>query len=321
MTLNPVHVATLARGSWRWWRLPHPAPSTNTTTTVFLTKTALRPFSHQPMVQGRYVKNELKGKPLSGGQHPGNPSLAPGGAYGSRRPPSPFPSNDTQRQRSGPLYNEQIASPTVTLIDQHGVLQGIRRLDEALASFDPAEYTLVQVDPNAQPPKCKIMANAALQDRAKRASASADATSGGSGNGNSNSSSSSRAVSKKRKEGPAELLIGSTITDHDLEHKLSRAFHFFGKQHRPVKFTIVYKGTPAAARSPRGAEEKEVVRRRIIQTLAFCADSLAEVEDTGKRISFTLKPKVNAEKLIEEWQAAEEEERAQVELEKMKRKK
>lgn len=61
------------------------------------------------------------------------------------------PSSDDRR------INEAITSREVRLIDQNGEQVGIVPTDEALERAYDAELDLVEIDPNAQPPVCRIM--------------------------------------------------------------------------------------------------------------------------------------------------------------------
>src|SRR5690606_39037548 len=61
------------------------------------------------------------------------------------------PSSDDRR------INEAITAREVRLIDQNGEQVGIVPTDEALERAYDAELDLVEIDPNAQPPVCRIM--------------------------------------------------------------------------------------------------------------------------------------------------------------------
>ncbi len=53
--------------------------------------------------------------------------------------------------------NRAIRVPEVRLIDQEGEQVGVVATDEALARAEELELDLVEIDPNAQPPVCRIM--------------------------------------------------------------------------------------------------------------------------------------------------------------------
>lgn len=53
--------------------------------------------------------------------------------------------------------NEQIAVPTVRVIDADGNQLGVKPIEEALKIADDAELDLVEVAPAADPPVCRIM--------------------------------------------------------------------------------------------------------------------------------------------------------------------
>jgi translation initiation factor IF-3 len=59
--------------------------------------------------------------------------------------------------REGPRVNEEIAIPSVRLVDQDGEMVGVVPIREALERAVQAGLDLVEVAPNAEPPVCKIL--------------------------------------------------------------------------------------------------------------------------------------------------------------------
>ena len=59
--------------------------------------------------------------------------------------------------REGPRVNEEIAVPSVRLVDEQGRMVGVVTRNEALTMADQAGLDLVEVAPGAEPPVCKIL--------------------------------------------------------------------------------------------------------------------------------------------------------------------
>src|SRR3712207_309602 len=59
--------------------------------------------------------------------------------------------------KDGPRINDEIRSPRVLLIDQHGEKQGIMPTSAAIEAAEEAGLDLVEVSPNSDPPVCKIL--------------------------------------------------------------------------------------------------------------------------------------------------------------------
>src|SRR5207245_11234510 len=57
----------------------------------------------------------------------------------------------------GPRVNEEIAVPSVRLVDEQGRMVGVVTRNEALTMADQAGLDLVEVAPGAEPPVCKIL--------------------------------------------------------------------------------------------------------------------------------------------------------------------
>jgi translation initiation factor IF-3 len=59
--------------------------------------------------------------------------------------------------RDGPRVNEEIAVPSVRLVDEQGQMVGVVTRNEALGMAERAGLDLVEVAPGADPPVCKIL--------------------------------------------------------------------------------------------------------------------------------------------------------------------
>jgi|SRR5690554_2367355 len=64
---------------------------------------------------------------------------------------------DAAPTREGPRVNDQIRIPNVRLIDETGENVGVVATREALLRAEEVGLDLVEVQPNADPPVCKIM--------------------------------------------------------------------------------------------------------------------------------------------------------------------
>src|SRR5260221_14073415 len=59
--------------------------------------------------------------------------------------------------REGPRVNEEIAVPSVPLVDEQGRMVGVVPRNEALTMAEHVGLDLVEVAPGADPPVCKIL--------------------------------------------------------------------------------------------------------------------------------------------------------------------
>ena len=62
-----------------------------------------------------------------------------------------------QPEKEGPRTNRDIRAIQVQLIDADGQNRGVVNLSDAQQRADDAALDLVEIDPNAQPPVCKIL--------------------------------------------------------------------------------------------------------------------------------------------------------------------
>lgn len=98
-----------------------------------------------------------------------------------------------------------------------GALETPQLLQQVLAQFDPAKYSLIVVNPNHQPPICKIVSKVAEQQKADAARA---------------------AVRRSKKANQVkEVQLSWTVTGHDMQHKLKVAEETLAKGGRiAIKF-------------------------------------------------------------------------------------
>ncbi|MBQ4875510.1 MAG: translation initiation factor IF-3 [Rickettsiaceae bacterium H1] len=60
-------------------------------------------------------------------------------------------------KRKGPRINKHIKSPSVRLIDESGNMVGVIDVTQALSRAQNVNLDLVEVNPNSNPPVCKIL--------------------------------------------------------------------------------------------------------------------------------------------------------------------
>ncbi|KAF7723739.1 hypothetical protein EC973_001715 [Apophysomyces ossiformis] len=136
-----------------------------------------------------------------------------------QKTPAPVSANKPTAPLGRPARDEEITSRFVTYVDAEGQVHGKCRLDSVLQQFDRTKYFLVEVDPSARPPVCRLFEKKALFEKQK-------------------------ASKKKKQVAPQNVLkevtFGWNVSPHDLEHKLAKAIQFLDKGNK-VKVDIVHK--------------------------------------------------------------------------------
>jgi len=113
----------------------------------------------------------------------------------------------------------------VRVIDADGEMLGVLSLSEALAKAEDAGLDLLEVQPNAEPPVCKIIDYGKYRyELQKKANA---------------------ARKKQKIVELKELKMRPTIDIHDYQTKMKNAVKFLGKGDK-VKFTIRFRGREMA---------------------------------------------------------------------------
>ena len=111
------------------------------------------------------------------------------------------------------------------VIDADGEMLGVLSLSEALAKAEDAGLDLLEVQPNAEPPVCKIIDYGKYRyELQKKANA---------------------ARKKQKTVELKELKMRPTIDIHDYQTKMKNAVKFLGKGDK-VKFTIRFRGREMA---------------------------------------------------------------------------
>lgn len=124
-----------------------------------------------------------------------------------------------QKPGSRARRDEEISSRFITFVDEQGQVHNRARVNDILNDFDRSRYFLVEVDPLAKPPVCRLLDKKALFEKEKQGK-------------------------KKKQTTPEsvlkEIVFGWNVSAHDMEHKLNKAIQFLDKGNK-VKLDIVYK--------------------------------------------------------------------------------
>lgn len=156
----------------------------------------------------------------------------PGGGQRSRQsaatfrplaPLQPIAKPASQQQQQKPTgrsrRDEEINSRFITFVDEEGQVHNRCRVNDILNDFDRSRYFLVEVDPSAKPPVCRLLDKKVLFEKEKQ--------------GKKKKQTSPESVLK-------EIVFGWNVSAHDMEHKLNKAIQFLDKGNK-VKLDIVYK--------------------------------------------------------------------------------
>ncbi len=153
---------------------------------------------------------------------------------------------------SGPRINEAIRSATVRCIDAEGEQLGVLSIDEALEKAAQAGLDLVELQPNAEPPVCKILDYGKFKYQAQKRA--------------------NEARKKQKVIEVKEIKLRPNIDDHDYQVKM-RAVNKFLAAGDKVKVTLRFRGREMA-HVELGAQLLERVRTEI--------DEVAKVEAMPK---------------------------------------
>jgi translation initiation factor IF-3 len=157
--------------------------------------------------------------------------------------------------------NEFIRAEEVLVIDQDGNNLGVKKTSEALKIAKDEDLDLVEINPNSQPPVCKIIDYSKyLYDKNKK---------------------DKKNKATKAKE-TKEFRFSPVIQNHDITVRISRARKFLDKGHN-VKLTIFRKG--------RQTQEQA---RNVMSELLRILDSYDTVEENpkleGRKLHITIRP-------------------------------
>lgn len=161
----------------------------------------------------------------------------------------------------------QIKASTVRYIDEKGVMQGIKSLNDAIESAEAVGLSLVEVDPNASPPVCKILDYNRFQYEKKKKTKASGAT-----------------VAKKDKE----VKFATTTGEHDYQIKLKKIISLLESGHR-VKVSVRYR----FRRDFSAAQVRPEIVDKIIKDLTEVSKLEAEPKaDMRQAIMYFVKKKV-----------------------------
>ena len=153
---------------------------------------------------------------------------------------------------SGPRINDAIRSSQVRCIDAEGEQLGVLSIEEALEKANEAGLDLVELQPNAEPPVCKILDYGKFKYQAQKRA--------------------NEARKKQKVIEVKEIKLRPNIDDHDYQVKM-RAVNKFLAAGDKVKVTLRFRGREMA-HVELGAQLLERVRTEI--------DEVAKVEAMPK---------------------------------------
>jgi translation initiation factor IF-3 len=128
-------------------------------------------------------------------------------------------------QKDGPRLNEEIRNREVRLIDQHGINLGVVDTQAAAAKATEAGLDLVEIDPNSNPPVCRILDYGKYKYQAQKKAA--------------------EARKKQKVVEVKEIKLRPMIDDHDYEVKMRSMQRFFEEGDK-VKVTLRFRGREMA---------------------------------------------------------------------------
>jgi len=128
---------------------------------------------------------------------------------------------------TGPQYraNEQVIAPEVRVIDENGAHVGVMPASKALVMAQERGYDLVEVDPRAQPPICKILNFGQFKYEKEREARKQKAH--------------AKSVEVKG------IRLSSRIGDHDLDTRLATARKFLDEGNK-IMVEIILRGREKA---------------------------------------------------------------------------
>ena len=129
---------------------------------------------------------------------------------------------DRDRQRNfGPRVNDRIRVPEVRVIGAEGEMLGVLDTFEAKRLAKEADLDLVEVNPKAQPPVCKIMDHGRFKYEEKKKLADAR--------------------KRQTKIELKEIKVRPKTDDHDLNFKINKVRQFLTEGNK-VKITVRFRG-------------------------------------------------------------------------------
>lgn len=127
--------------------------------------------------------------------------------------------------KEGPRTNQEIRVREIQLIDHEGSNRGVILTEEAMSIAMEAGLDLVEIQPNAQPPVCKIMDYGRYKYQAQKKAA--------------------EARKKQKTVEIKEIKMRPNIDTHDYEVKMKNMLRFFNDGDK-VKVTLRFRGREMA---------------------------------------------------------------------------
>jgi translation initiation factor IF-3 len=173
---------------------------------------------------------------------------------------------------SGPRVNERIRVPEVRVIGPEGEMLGIMQTREAFLYARERELDLVEVNPKAHPPVCKVMdfGKYKYEEKKKQADARKRQT----------------IVELK------EIKIRPKTDDHDMEFKLKHIRRFLEEGDK-VKITCRFRGREIT--HPETAQKQLDIMAERIQDIGS-VETTARME--GRTMTMVLSPKVSKAQMM-----------------------
>lgn len=154
------------------------------------------------------------------------------------------PNRNTARTPTGPRVNHRIKVPEVKVVSDEGVI-GVMPTYDALRLAKDQGLDLVEVNPKATPPICKILDFGKFKYEEKK---------------KLNIQKKNQHVSELK-----EIKLRPKTDSHDLAHKVQAATEFLKEGHR-VKFTVRFRGREIT--HPQLAQAKLVEIAKLLQPVA-----------------------------------------------------
>lgn len=165
-------------------------------------------------------------------------------------------------QHNGPRVNHQIRVPQVRVVED-GKMVGIIPTSQALQMAKDKGVDLIEIDPNGNPPTCKLMElgkyKYELQKREKN--------------------------NKAKKVDTKELKVRPRTEEHDLNIKIKHARGFLEDGDK-VRFTVMFQGRELAYKN-QGAD----LLKKVVEALADLGKVDSPVKMEGNNMSLLLSPK------------------------------
>lgn len=159
--------------------------------------------------------------------------------------------------------NNQIRVPEVKVLDSDGNFIGVMNTNDAIRKAQMAGLDLVEINPNSNPPVCKIVELGKFKyDEKKKAQAS-----------------------NKSATELKEIKLGPNTEENDLNHKIKIALEFLEGKNK-VKFSIKFRGREIT-HPQLGRDKLEFILNQIGPVIAFRPNIVVD----GKIMSMIVDPK------------------------------